>query len=177
MALRWVYDNIRAFNGNPDAITLFGPGAGAASAGLLMVAPKTRQMVSKVIAQSGSALADWAVIVDKYRAQNTSRVYAESLGCSIESSWKLVQCLRNGRSFFELGNSELKPHIGTFPWAPVLDVNFTVPSDNWYEDWRAADWRFFAEAPEQSIKSNKFVDNLAYMAGVTTQEAAFLICM
>lgn len=40
MALRWVYDNIGDFNGNPDAITLFGPGAGAASAGLLMIAPR-----------------------------------------------------------------------------------------------------------------------------------------
>jgi carboxylesterase type B len=40
MALRWVYDNIAIFNGNPDSITLFGPGAGAASAGLLMVAPR-----------------------------------------------------------------------------------------------------------------------------------------
>lgn len=40
MALQWVYDNIKSFNGNPREITLFGPGAGAASAGLLMVAPR-----------------------------------------------------------------------------------------------------------------------------------------
>ena len=40
MALRWVYDNIKFFNGDPEKITLFGPGAGAASAGLLMVAPR-----------------------------------------------------------------------------------------------------------------------------------------
>lgn len=134
-------------------------------------------MVSKVIAQSGSALADWAVIIDKYRAQNTSRVYAEMLGCSIESSWKLVQCLKDGRSFLELGNSELKPHVGMFPWAPVLDFNFTIPQDNWYEDWRASDWRFFAETPEESIKAYRYKKDLAYMAGVTTQEAAFIISM
>lgn len=40
MALRWVHDNIKSFNGDPNSITLFGPGAGAASAGLLMVAPR-----------------------------------------------------------------------------------------------------------------------------------------
>lgn len=51
MALRWVYDNIEFFNGDRKAITLFGPDAGAASAGLLMVNPKTSFMVSKVIAQ------------------------------------------------------------------------------------------------------------------------------
>lgn len=51
MALRWVYDNIAAFNGDPGSITLFGPGAGAASAGILAIAPQTRHMVARVIAQ------------------------------------------------------------------------------------------------------------------------------
>ncbi|KAK0161578.1 hypothetical protein PV327_010035 [Microctonus hyperodae] len=175
MALKWVYDNINAFNGDRESITLFGPGAGAASAGLLMVAPRTRHMVSKVIAQSGSPLADWALIIDKYRAQNTSRVYAELHGCSIESSWKLVQCLKDRRSFLELGNSEFQPDVGMFPWAPVLDENFTVPQDNWYEDWRASDWHFFTETPDASIKAGKYRHGIAYMAGVTTQEASFIV--
>lgn len=51
MALRWVYENIGHFNGDRNSITLFGPDAGAASAGLLMVNPRTYYMVSKVIAQ------------------------------------------------------------------------------------------------------------------------------
>lgn len=204
MALQWVADNIQNFNGMEDSLTLFGPGAGAASAGLLMVAPRynfpsrnsihrintsslviltkdcanlnsrTRHLVSKVIAQSGSALADWALIVDKYRVQNTSRVYAESLGCSIESSFKMMQCLRDSRSFFDLGNSELKPHVGMFPWAPVLDVNFTVPHGS-YDDWRAEDWHFFTATAEDSIRAGNFSKNLVYMAGVTTQEAAWII--
>lgn len=33
MAVKWVYDNIEFFNGDRQSITLFGPGAGAASAG------------------------------------------------------------------------------------------------------------------------------------------------
>lgn len=51
MALRWVYENIEFFNGDRDSITLFGPDAGAASAGLLMVNPRTRDIVTRVIAQ------------------------------------------------------------------------------------------------------------------------------
>lgn len=51
MALRWVYDNIEFFLGDRKSITLFGPDAGAASAGLLMVNPKTKFMITKVIAQ------------------------------------------------------------------------------------------------------------------------------
>lgn len=83
MALRWVYDNIEFFNGDRHLITLFGPGAGAGSAGLLMLAPETRNLVSKVIAQSGSAMADWALVTDRNRAQNTSRVFGQLVGCSI----------------------------------------------------------------------------------------------
>ena len=45
----------------------FGPGAGAASAGLLAVMPRSKSMVRRVIAISGSPLADWAVINDKFR--------------------------------------------------------------------------------------------------------------
>jgi neuroligin len=43
-AINWVRENVRAFNGDPDKITLFGPGAGAASAGLLALSPLTRSM-------------------------------------------------------------------------------------------------------------------------------------
>lgn len=59
MALRWVYDNIEFFNGDRKSITLFGPDAGAASAGLLMVNPKTSFMVSKVIAQVRKIISFW----------------------------------------------------------------------------------------------------------------------
>ena len=51
MALKWVYESIENFSGDRNSITLFGPGSGAASAGLLMVAPEVRNIVTKVIAQ------------------------------------------------------------------------------------------------------------------------------
>lgn len=175
LALRWIYENIASFNGDKDSITLFGPGAGAAAAGLLMVNPRTQHIVSKVIAQSGSALADWALIQDRYRAQNTSRVFAQQLGCNIDSSYKLVECLRSHRSFHELGNAEFQPQVGMFPWSPVLDKNFTLPGDAWYEGWKQGDWFFANYTPEQFIKKGLFNRGLMYMTGVTTQEAAYLI--
>ena len=80
-------------------------------------------MVRRVIAVSGSPLADWAAINDKFRAMNTSLVYGERIGCTIDNSWKLVDCIRRGRSFAELSNVEFKPEIGTWPWAPVVQVS------------------------------------------------------
>ncbi|XP_055594157.1 acetylcholinesterase isoform X2 [Uranotaenia lowii] len=175
MAVRWVYDNIEAFNGDRNSITLFGPGAGAASAGLLMVAPQTKDIITRVIAQSGAATADWALIVDKYRAQNTSRVFGQKVGCSIETSWKLVNCLRQGRSFIEIGNAVFDADVGLFPWGPVLDLNFTFPGDEWYEGWRERDWKFLSETPEELIRRGHYNRGLHYMSGVTLQEAAYVI--
>merc|ERR1712038_528969 len=97
--------------------TVFGPGAGGASAGLLAVMPKTKSMVRRVIAMSGSPLADWAAINDKFRAMNTSMVFGERVGCAIDKSWRLVDCIRRGRSAHELTSIEFKPGIGTWPWA------------------------------------------------------------
>lgn len=175
-AVQWVYNNIEFFNGDRKSITLFGPGAGAQAAGILMVAPQTRDIVTRVIAQSGSSLSDQAFIVDKYRAQNTSRVFGQLLGCSIESSWKLVQCLQKGRSIYELGNAEFQPHVGLFPWGPVSDLNFTFPGDEWYEGWRESDWHFLSETPEELVRKKMYNRGLHYMTGVSTQEAAYMIC-
>lgn len=56
MALQWVYDNIYAFNGNKEMITAYGPGSGAAAAGLLALAPKSRHMVRQVYGQVPNAI-------------------------------------------------------------------------------------------------------------------------
>lgn len=172
MALQWVYDNADKFKGDRDSITLFGPGAGAASAGLLMVAPQTRHIVTKVIAQSGSGVADWAMIFDKYRAQNTSRVFGRQIGCNIESSWKLVNCLKNSRSAFEIGNAEFAPDVGLFPWAPVIEMNISMP---YTEGWNEKDWHFIDETAEELILKRSFNQGLRYMSSVTLQEAASIV--
>ncbi len=52
-ALLWVKDNIRAFGGDPDNITVMGQSAGAGSVMNQIASPLTRDLVSKVIIQSG----------------------------------------------------------------------------------------------------------------------------
>lgn len=43
--IQWVRDNIHAFNGDRELITLFGPDAGGASSGLLALSPLTRSKI------------------------------------------------------------------------------------------------------------------------------------
>ncbi|MFC1947095.1 carboxylesterase/lipase family protein [Chloroflexota bacterium] len=52
-ALRWVRDNISAFGGDPDNVTIFGESAGAMSIGCLLVMPEARELFNKAILQSG----------------------------------------------------------------------------------------------------------------------------
>ena len=53
-ALKWIKDNIRAFGGNPDNITIFGHGAGGAKALALMTMPAAKGYFHKAILQSGT---------------------------------------------------------------------------------------------------------------------------
>lgn len=54
MALKWVHENIAAFGGDPDNVTIFGESAGGASVTLLPLIPEARGYFHRVIAQSGS---------------------------------------------------------------------------------------------------------------------------
>jgi len=52
-AVKWVKENISAFGGDPDNITVFGESAGSISTMLLTVIPAAKGLFNKVIPQSG----------------------------------------------------------------------------------------------------------------------------
>ena len=75
-ALEWVRDNIAAFGGDPDNVTIFGQSAGAMSVGTLLSMPGAKGLFRRAIAESGAA--DRVVSADV--ALRIGRELAQRLG-------------------------------------------------------------------------------------------------
>ncbi|XP_056401126.1 acetylcholinesterase-like [Hyla sarda] len=94
LALQWVHENIAAFGGNPDSVTLFGHSSGAACVGLHLLSPGSQHFFNRAIMQSGSVSAGWAISTHK-RAKRLTLKLAELLACPVDDEDALAACLQN----------------------------------------------------------------------------------
>jgi len=76
-ALRWVHENIAAFGGDANNVTLFGNGAGATSIALLMLCAQSRDLFQKAILQS---LPGRARLPSSQEAEAAGRRFVTALG-------------------------------------------------------------------------------------------------
>ncbi|MEV4602632.1 carboxylesterase family protein [Amycolatopsis sp. NPDC049253] len=56
LALEWVRDNVAAFGGDPERVTLAGQSNGGRTVGTLLAVPRTRGLVHQAIVQSGTGV-------------------------------------------------------------------------------------------------------------------------
>ena len=79
-ALEWVRENVAAFGGDPERVTIAGESAGAASVVTLMAAPATRGLFRGVLASSGTI----NQVADAAAATSVARELSARLGASGE---------------------------------------------------------------------------------------------
>ena len=125
-ALRWVRQNIAAFGGDREHVTLAGTSAGSISTSLHLVSPPSRGLFQRALMQSGFATTR---LPSAAEAEAQGEVFAAVLGCTDRSS--VLTCLRSKTRDQVLGALPLTTLTGGFQqfaqepgrviWGPIVD--------------------------------------------------------
>ena len=129
MALRWVRDNIRAFGGDPNNVTIFGESAGGNAITTLMATPTAGGLFHRAIVQSAPPEAVYFPDATSEWASEFVAVLADQLGAVIDQenveavnqflAKATVTDLVQASTVLQAHTPDAHP--GTFCLAPVVD--------------------------------------------------------
>lgn len=91
-ALQWARQNIAAFGGNPDNVTIFGESAGGLSVCANLVSPAASGLFHRAISESGPCAIPEPTLAG---AEMQGAAIVGSLGCSETGDAMIVACLRS----------------------------------------------------------------------------------
>ncbi|XP_013102074.2 uncharacterized protein LOC106083533 [Stomoxys calcitrans] len=123
--LHWLKENLPAFGGDPQAITLLGHGTGASLANILAVSPVASDLIHHVALVSGSALSPWAI---QKNPLFVKRRVAEQTGCHGDMLYDdLAPCLRT-KTVAELLAVKIDHPRFLVGFAPFIDGTVISPN-------------------------------------------------
>lgn len=119
MALKWIKENIDAFGGNPDNITIAGESAGGASVCNLLTAPSAKGLFHKAISESGLP----GCVHSKNSTKYNLDVFLDQIKLTPNTVSKLlemdVHTMKNPCQYVQSNSCKLNP--GIFQPGPVVD--------------------------------------------------------
>jgi len=121
-ALRWVRDNISAFGGDPDNVTIFGESGGGAKVCALLAMPAAVGLFHRAIVQSGAMIR----VREKERALRLTEAVLNALGLARGDIGKLralsvVQLQAAIEPAVKAIGPAASPFFDRYPFGPTLD--------------------------------------------------------
>ena len=165
LAFQWVHDNILAFGGNPDSVTIFGESSGGESVSYHSIIPSNKGLFQRVIAQSGSM--SRINMLHRKQVETLKSRLPVLTGCFTNDLYQLVDCLRR-KSVADL--VELSYTVLQQPDDQILIANvFGIAVDG--DMFPAHPFRLLAN---RTSPQSQFFKTIDYMAGTTSQEGQIL---
>ncbi|XP_043683852.1 venom carboxylesterase-6-like [Vespula pensylvanica] len=160
--LRWINENIAAFGGDPNRVTIFGESAGGASVHYHMTSNLSKGLFQRAISQSGNAHCPWT-LTRPGEAKRKAETIGKLFNCPTDDSMAMINCLKTKDASDIIGTDRT---FQEFDYCPMIPFRPVIEPDH--------SNAFITKDPIVSTKIGTVLD-IPWMTGVTSEEGSLRV--